>query len=80
MPLTEHNGPDFVYRVCWKNDTPAENWNCEVITDYTKNKIAIYNRQKYQSYKVKVVASNKIGDSKELQKEVTVFSGTNGTF
>lgn len=80
MPLVEHNGPDFVYRVCWKKNIPEDNWNCEVIADYTKNKLAIYNQQKYQSYKVKVVARNKIGDSKGHQIEVTVFSDTYGTF
>lgn len=80
MPLIEHNGPDFVYRVCWKKDAPEEKWNCVVVTDYTKNEYAIYNRQKYQNYKVKVVASNKVGNSKGHQIEVIAFSGTRGTF
>lgn len=78
MPPIEHNGPGFVYRVCWKKDIPGEDWNCEVITDYTKHELVIKNQQKYQSYKVKVVARNIVGDSKAHQIEVVGFLGIYG--
>lgn len=78
MPETEYNAPGFRYRVYWKLDITDQNWSSEEITDPTKNEFVVDNQPTYQRYRVKVIASNAIGDCRAPQKEIIGYSGEDG--
>lgn len=78
MPKIKHNGPGLRYKVYWKQDKPGQVWNFEEIADYKKNEFVVKNQPTYQRYKVKVVAFNEIGESRELQQKVFGYSGEGG--
>lgn len=80
MPRTEYNAPGFRYRVYWKLDATDQNWSSEEITDPTKNEFVVCNRSTYQRHRVKVIASNDLGDCRAPQKEIIGYSGEDGNF
>lgn len=78
MSKIKHNGPGLRYKVYWKQDKPDQVWNSVEIADYNQREFVVKNQPSYQRYKVKVVASNEIGESRELQKKVVGYSGEGG--
>lgn len=81
MPLIEHNGPGFGYRVYWKNNISENNWDSKVVDNYTINELSINNQSaRNNTIVVRVVAFNDIGESTEFPIEVFKYVDVHGKF
>ncbi|KAG8193026.1 hypothetical protein JTE90_028143 [Oedothorax gibbosus] len=75
MPLIEHNGPEFFYKVFWKRfDDSQARWQYEKITDWRQNQIVVENQPTFRKYRIKVEAHNRQGQAPE-PPEVIGYSG-----
>lgn len=78
MPEIEHNDEGFHYVVYWKKSF-AQNWNSEDIMDWQRNELVIPDQPTFQEYKIRVIAINRKGEANVAAKEVTGYSGEDGT-
>ncbi|XP_072402219.1 neuroglian-like isoform X2 [Diabrotica undecimpunctata] len=75
LPKTEHAGPGFKYRVCFKQNIDGATYECTDIHNYSQNTYTVSNQPSFQQYKIKVIASNDIGDAEAEPIEVIGYSG-----
>lgn len=77
MPEIEHHGPGFKYTVYWKRDIPgnSQKWDNRDIYDWKKDNLVIEDQPTFVRYRIKVVASNQLGESNTAANEIFGYSG-----
>ncbi|XP_058977900.1 neuroglian isoform X2 [Musca domestica] len=75
MPEIDHNGPNFQYRVSWKRDIPAANWENKDIYNWEQDSLVIEDQPTFVRYLIKVVAINQMGQANVAAEEVVGWSG-----
>lgn len=77
MPLIEHNGPGFQYKVFWKEDKPDVRYQIKDIFDWQQHRVVIQDIATFTQYRIKVVASNEIGIANDTPEELVVYCNEN---
>lgn len=77
MPEIEHNAPKFQYRVHYKRDKYDESFHTVDVTDWRQDRLIIDNQESFQQYRIKVVATNELGEANVSPTEVIGYSGEN---
>jgi hypothetical protein len=80
MAEIDHNAPAFHYRVSWKRDVPAQDWQKRDIYDWKIGELLIPDQPTFQRYKIKVQAVNEKGEANVAVKEVEGYSGEDSEY
>ncbi len=77
MPQIEHNGPNFFYRVHFRNASspPSSPWTSVDVTDWTREELVVRNQPSATRYLIRVEAHNQLGESYIAAESVTGYSG-----
>ncbi|XP_031632061.1 neuroglian-like isoform X2 [Contarinia nasturtii] len=79
MPEIEHHGAGFFYRVSWRK-TGSFDWNVQDTVDWKETQIEKHTNKPYQQYETKVIAVNKLGESKAVPQLISGYSGEGRPF
>ncbi|XP_055305898.1 neuroglian-like isoform X2 [Sitodiplosis mosellana] len=75
MPLSEHNGPGFYYRVNWKRNIPDAEWATVNVTDWKQDHFIVEEQPTFIEFTIKVEAANGKGLSNRTSPEIHGYSG-----
>lgn len=75
MPESEHNAPNFGYRVYWKRDMSGESFSSKEVKDWRQEELVIPDQPSFTQYLIKIVSQNELGEANVAPEEVVGYSG-----